>query len=305
MSKGIQRVLIVGCGYIGSLVAQLLNKQGIDVWSLNRTPKHLSPQIKQILGDVTDLSSLPRLNKNFDAVVYAVSPQNKTEEAYRSAYYTGLAHVMKKINHPNNSRVILPMDKESSVRVLLVSSTGVFGQNGGEWVEEETRPNPTNETSRQLLEAERLAIRLGNPGIVIRLGGIYGPGRTRMIKKFMDGECTCPETLHYTNRIHRDDCAESICHLLSLLAPKNLYIGADNDPAPLHVIYNWMAEKTGRIDPCTEMSVDFVVKRNALRTNKRCRNQRLTESGFAFTYSTFREGYEPLMEQEIASHRHA
>lgn len=304
MSKGIQRVLIVGCGYVGSQVAQLLINRGKDVWSLNRTQKNLPSQIKQLLGDVTDFNSLPRLDEGFDAVVYAVSPRTRSEQAYRSAYYSGLEHVMKKI-FPNTPQVMPAVSRGTSVRVLLVSSTGVFGQNEGEWVEEETNPDPVSDTGKQLLAAERLAIRLGDPGIVIRLSGIYGPGRTRMIQKIMDGESRCPETLHYTNRIHRDDCAASICHLLDLTAPESLYLGADNDPAPLHVIYEWIAAKTGEIDPCADMDIDFVRNRDGLTTNKRCRNHRLTESGFTFAYPTFREGYTTLMKQKEASHKHA
>jgi nucleoside-diphosphate-sugar epimerase len=298
MSKSIQRVLIVGCGYVGSQVAHLLSERDVDVWSLNRTPKDLPLQIKQLFGDVTDFNSLPQLDQNFDGVVYAVSPLNRTEESYRSAYYTGLENVMNKIGRASNPKGLPLAHSEIPVRLLLVSSTGVFGQNEGEWVGEETDPNPTNERALQLLRTERLAIELGNPGIVLRLSGIYGPGRIQTIKKILGGEYTYPETNHYTNRIHRDDSARSICHLLDLPAPKGLYLGVDCDPAPLHTVYNWIATRTGRPDPCPNMTKTFFQNRNTPQTNKRCRNQRLVESGFSFMYPTFREGYEPLIRQE-------
>ena len=297
MSNGMERILIAGCGYVGSRVAELLSSKGIEVWSLNRKLKNLPSQIKQLTGDVTDFSSLPRMNMKFDTVVYAVSPQERTKEAYRSTYYHGLEHVMRKLNQSR--------DPGGPIRLILVSSTGIFSQNQGEWVSEETDPEPVSETSRQLLEAECLANNLGDPGIVIRLAGIYGPGRTRMIRNLINGRVDCPENQHYTNRIHRDDCAGSICHLINLSNPKSLYIGADNNPTPLDVIYSWIANKTGRKDPCESTTSDLVADRKPIKTNKRCSNQRLVESGYTFQYPSYREGYTPLIQKELANLRHA
>ena len=290
MSKGIERVLIAGCGYVGSQVARLLSKRDIDVWCLNRNPKNLPQQFKQVCGDVTDLTNLPKLDGGFDALVYAVSPGNRTEENYRSVYYEGLGNVINRIGH--------------SVRVILVSSTGVFSQNEGEWVTEDTNPNPVTGTAQQLLRAETLALELGDPGIIIRLAGIYGPGRTRMIKRILDKELDCPETNHFTNRIHRDDSARSICHLLELPSPRNLYLGVDSDPASLHSVYTWLASKVGSEDPCAHLEKSRLIERDRLRTNKRCSNERLLKSGYSFLYPTFREGYGPLIRPDPASSEH-
>ncbi len=284
MSKGTERVLIVGSGYVGSQVARLLSKRGIDVWCLNRNRKDLPKQFNQICGDVTDLKGLPSLNQGFDAVIYAVSPDRRTEKAYRSAYYNGLENVIKLIGHPT--------------KFVLVSSTGIFSQNDGEWVTERTNPNPASTTAKQLLRAEKLALEYGDPGIVIRLAGIYGPGRTRMIRRIMDGGLDCPDVNYYTNRIHRDDGANSICHLLELSSPNSLYLGADSDPAPLHVLYKWLASKTGSEDPCHKSSKYSGSEELIAHKNKRCCNKQLLESGYSFIYPTFREGYESLLQNE-------
>ena len=137
----------------------------------------------------------------------------------------------------------------------------------------------------------------------MRFGGIYGPGRTRLIDSVREGSATCPAGPPlYTNRIHRDDCARVLEHLLFLDDPAPLYIAVDDEPAPLDDVLDWLAQRLGvapplRTDqaiskPGAEQRADPALR---MRASKRCSNARLRASGFQFRYPTYREGYAALL----------
>ena len=200
------RVLIAGSGYVGGRLAELLVEEGIPVVGLKRDPSTLPQGVDPYAGDVTDPASLEAMAElDLDAVVYAVSPSDRTEAAYRAAYVDG----------PRNVLAVLP----GGVRTILVSSTGVYGQTDGRRVDEDSPPEPASATAELILEGESLVRERGEPGIVLRLGGIYGPGRTRNVRRVLAGEARCPGPDRYGNRIHRDDAARAARHLLTVVRP--------------------------------------------------------------------------------------
>ena len=231
------RVLVAGCGYVGSRLAEMLGGDGHDVWGLKRDPSTLPQGVTAVAADVTDAATLTDLPEDLDAVVYAVSPGGREEAAYRAAYVDGLANVI---------------DAVGATRVILVSSTGVYGDKGGAWVDEETPPEPDSPTGRVIADGEALAQARGEPGVVLRLGGIYGPGRTWAIRRVLSGDAPCVEPDVYGNRIHRDDAAGAACHLLTLPDPAAAYLGVDRDPAPLREVNAWVAERGGEWIPRTD-----------------------------------------------------
>lgn len=282
-------VLIAGCGYVGSALAELLVADRCTVWGLRRDPDGLPSGVRGVPGDVTDPATLDGITPEPDAIVYAVSPTGRDEEAYRQAYVTGLEHVLRAAGDGSSYRG----------RLVLVSSTGVYGEANGGWVTEETPPDPADATGATLLEGERLAATFGGTGIVLRLGGIYGPGRDRTIRRVRDGDASCPEPDRYANRIHRLDAAGAARHLLSLPDPHPLYLGVDRDPALLRAVYGWLAERLGVSDPCdpaVETDARDPAPSGRRRTNKRCSSDRLVEAGYEFRFPTFREGYANLLE---------
>ncbi|MFW5947421.1 MAG: SDR family oxidoreductase [Gemmatimonadota bacterium] len=276
------RVLIAGCGYVGSRLAELLVEDGVAVWGLKRDPDGLPAGVRPVAADVTDPASLADIPDDLGAVVYAVSPAGRTEAAYRAAYVDGLGNVLDAL--------------DGDARVLLVSSTGVYGQTDGRWVDEETAEEPADETAAAILEGEAMARERGAPGAVLRLGGIYGPGRTWTVRRVISGDAPCPGPEVYGNRIHRDDAAGALRHLLTLPDPAPVYLGVDREPAPLREVYAWIARRAGVPGPCE--GVDPGDGRNEGRrgTNKRCSSRRLVESGYVFRYPTYREGYAPLVD---------
>ena len=134
------------------------------------------------------------------------------------------------------------------------------------------------------------------PGTALRLGGIYGPGRTRLLENVRSGRARYRAgTPRYTNRIHRDDCAGAIAHLMQEEAPQPLYLGVDDDPAEEVVVLRWLAGVLGAPEPRPEKGVGAGDRRS--RGNKRCQNALLRDTGYTFHYPTFREGYTSLIGQ--------
>jgi nucleoside-diphosphate-sugar epimerase len=279
------RVLVVGCGYVGARLAALLVDDGADVWGAKRDPTGLPPGVRPVAADVTDSRTLTALPDMVDAVVYAVAPGAPGLEAYRAAYVDGLRNTLAAVG-------------DGVRRLVLVSSTGVFGHDDGRWVDEETPPEPADETARLILEGEGLALGSGAVGVVLRLGGIYGPGRSRTVRQVLSGAAPCLPPDVYGNRIHRDDAAAAVRHLLTLPDPETVYLGVDRDPAPLRDVYSWIAQRGGVPDPCDGRDLAEPESRTGRRgTNKRCSSRRLADSGFLFQYPSYREGYRPLLDE--------
>ncbi len=281
------RVLIAGCGYVGTQLARILAEQGHEVWGLRRSNAPLPPGVQPIRADLLD-PELPGKIPEVDHAVFAVSADESTEEAYRSAYVEALDAFL----------LALGLRSLELERAIFVSSTAVYGDAAGGWVDEETPPAPESFRGGVMLEAELLLHRRAPTRartIAFRLGGIYGPGRDRLIRMVREGRATCAgEEPLWSNRIHRDDAARALLHLLELPDPAPLYLGVDTEPAPLCDVYRTLARRLGAPEPAVDPD------RTRSRSNKRCSSARLQASGFAFTYPTFREGYEAMI-QELES----
>jgi nucleoside-diphosphate-sugar epimerase len=286
-----KKVLIVGCGYVGGRLAELLADDGRPVFGLKRSPGTLPAGVTGIAADVSEPATLVGLPPSLDGLVYAVAPRNGSDGAYRTAYVEGLRNVLQAVSAQG----------DPPARVILVSSTGVYGQSDGGWVDEDTPPAPADSSGQIVLEGERVALGADGIGVVLRLGGIYGPGRTRTVERVLNGEAGCPGPDRYGNRIHRDDAARALHHLLDMPEPDAVYIGVDAEPAPLRDVYRWIADRAGVPDPCQAGEPEGWDATGRRATNKRCSSGRLVRSGFDFSYPTYREGYAPF----IAGRHHA
>jgi nucleoside-diphosphate-sugar epimerase len=277
------RGLIVGCGYVGGALATRLLAQGHEVFGLRRNPSALPPGVIGLAGDVTEAEGLGALPEALDWVVYAVGAKRRDEAAYRAAYLDGLGRVIR----------ALIEEGQNPSRVLFTSSTSVYGQMRGEWVDESSPTHPRSFAGEMMLSAERLLHGSEFPSTVLRLGGIYGPGRTRLIDRVRAGEpiaVPAADAPAYTNRIHRDDAAKAVAHLLALPEPDATYVGVDEDPAKAGDVRRWIAERLGVALVETTSSESLPVG------SRRCRSAALLATGFRFDYPTFREGYASLMD---------
>jgi nucleoside-diphosphate-sugar epimerase len=280
-------MLIAGCGYVGESLARRLTVAGHRVWGLRRRPHPVGEGIHTIVADLLDsealglaIGDLPEL----DTVFYTTAADGRDEAAYRAAYVQGLETLLR----------VLEEQERVPRRLLYTSSTSVYGQQAGEWVDEDSPTEPEHFTGRILLEGEALLVRAPFPTTVVRFGGIYGPGRTRLIEQVRRGAARIPASPLYTNRIHRDDCAGVLHHLMELPQAADLYLGVDDDPAEYGAVLRRLAERLGKPEPpeATEEEPRGDRSRGA---GKRCRNLRLRQSGYIFQYPTFREGYTALL----------
>jgi nucleoside-diphosphate-sugar epimerase len=277
-------VLVAGCGYVGSALAGELARAGHRVLGLRRSAGALPTGVISVRADLTDVASLEAaLDDSIDHVVYAASPSGRTEQAYEDAYVRGLENVLS----------VLERRGAPLRRALLTSSTAVYGQDDGSWVDEESTTEPDKFTGRVLLRAEAAVRGRSYAGAALRLAGIYGPGRTWLIRRVQSGEARIDPVTRYGNRIHLEDCAGALAHLLTVdeLAP--VYVGVDDAPAPLGEVYAFVASLLGVPVPPEGPSDE------GRGGNKRCRNAKLRASGYALRVPTYREGYPGIVAEYL------
>ncbi len=272
-------VLIAGCGYIGSALAARLVDDGHDVWGLRRNPVWLPENVHPVAADLADQHALDALPEDLDIVFYTAAAGEYDEARYRTAYVDG----------PRNLLVALAKQQQPVARIFFTSSTGVYAQQDGEWVDETSPTEPSHFSGTALLEGEQVFRDGPFPSTVVRLGGIYGPGRTQTLDRVRDRIVTCPTEPTYVNLIHRDDCAGMLHHLMNIEKPDDLYLGVDCEPAERATLYRWIADLIGVPEPPTE---DGESEGRGARGNKRCSNARLLTTGYAFLHPTYREGYQ-------------
>ena len=278
------RSLVAGAGYVGAALARGLVAAGHEVVALRRSEAAPPPGARAFRADVTVPGALAALPEA-ELVFYTAAADERSDDAYRRAYVDGLARLIERL-----ARQATPPR-----RLLFTSSTAVYGQQDDEWVDESSQTEPAGFAGRRLLEGEALVRAAPFPGTVLRLGGIYGPGRTSLIERARSG---APGGSGYTNRIHRDDAAGALAHLALLPAADPCYVGVDCEPAKEADVLAWLARRLGvppRTPGARASAEAAPAPRRAARGSKRCRNARLLASGFRFRYPTYREGYEALL----------
>jgi len=289
------RVAVLGCGYVGLELARQLDDGGHVVVGVRRSPDGLA-QVRDagaepVGADVTDAESLSAV-PDVEAVVFAASSGGRGADAAREVYVDGLRtaidHFCRRPDPPG--------------RIMYTSSTGVYGDRGGDWVDEDTPLDTTTDRAAVLAEAERTALERPSgdcEGTVARFAGLYGPDRYRLAR-YVEG----PVTDGYLNMVHRDDAAGAARHLLAGDRGRGEVVNVvDDEPVSKWRFADWLAEQCGR-DPPEKRTVEerlaggdlSTAARRRLRASKRVRNDRLRELGYEFAYPTYREGYRTAIE---------
>ena len=271
-----RRTLIVGCGYVGLPLALRLQDRGDEVTGWVRSEKSAAELAEKgveriVIGNVAEEIGWSGAEQKFDAIVHCASSGGGGVAAYREVYLEGVRQMNR---------------HQPQARRIFVSSTSVYGQRDGSWVDESSPTEPAAETSRVLVETEREA--LGAGAIVLRAAGIYGPGRAALFEKFRRGEAVIEgEGLRWLNQIHRSDLIAALVHLLDAGVPGEIYNAADDEPVRLRDFYAWCSEKLGKPMP-PHGPVDPKRKRGL--TDKRVSNRKLRAAGWAPQFRTFRAG---------------
>jgi nucleoside-diphosphate-sugar epimerase len=273
------RILIAGCGYVGEATGGLFHSAGWNVegWVHSKeSAARLSAKPYSIrVIDISQRGEVAKHAGSFDAVIHCASSRGGDAEAYRQIYLNGVRHLLESF---------------PKAKILFTSSTSVYAQRDGSWVTEESATKPHRETSRILLEVENLI--LENGGIVARLAGIYGPQRSALLSKFLNGTATIdPNNDRFVNQIHRDDIASALFLLLNREPQRaaQIYNIVDDQPILQSECYRWLAQRLNRPLPPIRKS-DQPRKRGD--TNKRVSNAKLHQLGWTLGYPTFCDAME-------------
>ena len=276
-----ESILIVGCGYLGTELVCQLRDQGIFSIGLRRS-KVQDAQFKCLQVDVTNIGSLKSVsNLTPQIIVYCVSADAQTDESYRQHYVDGLRNILNIFNSSSTLK-----------HIFFVSSTRVYGQSTENFVNENTAPHPIDFGGFRLLEAERFLSQARQFGTYtsLRLTGLYGPGRTGMLK-LATNPSAWPKHNIWTNRIHRDDAAGFIAHLIARLISgerlEECYIVSDSCPVDQHQVLLWLAKKKG-------IFLETVTKK--ILGGKRISNQQMLGTGFVLKHSDYKSGYSAIID---------
>jgi nucleoside-diphosphate-sugar epimerase len=291
------RVLIVGCGYVGVPLGAELVRLGHEVFGLRRNPaaenELKAAGIQPLFADVTKLEELNKLPREFDWVVNCVAAGGDAEN-YREIYLNGTKNLIEWLACGDEAqRRPAPNPPK---KFVYTSSTSVYAQNDGSQVKESSPTEPAAETSKILVETEKVlldaAAQKKFPAVILRVAGIYGPDRGHWFKQFLK------DTAHIEgdgsrclNMIHRDDLVGCIIAALKNGRAGEIYNAADDEPVSQLHFFQWLAQAVDKpLPPSAPENSGENRRRGA--TNKRVSNRKLKmELGHQFKYPTFRQGY--------------
>ena len=284
-----KKVLITGFGSVGHALASILPSDLYLTTGIKRSESTLKLSNLTILrADLCDTNSLSSIKEEaFDYLIYCPSPDKRDKKNYDQTYVKPLEN-------------LLQLDKllSSLQQFIFISSTSVYGQKKGEWVDEESETSPEHFSGKILLEAESLLLtQFKKKSTILRFGGIYGKQKSRYIQKIKKGSIHFDHiSPKYTNRIHIQDCASSIKHIMALKEPQNIYLGVDDHPTDQKEVISWLTQKLG-LSPASSTSHAAKHQKSLTNTsNKRCKNHRLKKSGYTFLYPSYKEGYLSMLD---------
>lgn len=284
-----KKLLFVGFGDIAQRCVNALNLSDRDAVGISRRAKS-DTKIEHWQGDVKETEILKRVAQTqFDLAIITLTPGQRGQDAYRNTYYdsvSALTNLWQKQSRP-------PF-------IIFVSSTSVYGQSFGEWVDETTEPKPSSPTAQVLLETENLLRNTPLKYSIVRFSGIYGPGRDYLLRQVAAGKAGDEA---FTNRIHIDDCTGFLCHLAHQVlttpnaTPNTLFIASDSQPVQSRDIREWLAKQLNTVSTPQTTAAIGSLSPSARVTNKRCRNQAMLDTGYTLLFKDYRSGYEACIKQ--------
>ena len=236
-----QNLLIIGQGDIGLPVTNKLACAGVSVTGLARSERH-----HYDLVDTADFLQADALTltaeqiKAFTHIAIIVTPDEYSATGYHDSYLAIGQHL-----------ATLAPKLTNLERVVFISSTGVYGQDSGEWIDEDTMPiMPARDASKVILQAEQaLQQGFGKKAIIIRPSGIYGRERLMRLRKTKETHKEAVAAEHWSNRIMDRDLVTIITNVLTVAAPKPLYLATDYRPVSTFELEVWLSEQVGEMLP--------------------------------------------------------
>ena len=278
--------LIVGCGYLGSRVARAWRRDGAQVTAVTRSSERgrqfADQGITPFVADITDprtLSGMPPA----ECVLFAVGYDRQSGLPIRDVYVDGLLATLAALE---------PLTK----RLIYISSTGVYGQTQGEWVNESSACEPARAGGRACLEAESAleSHPLGTRSIILRLAGIYGPGRVPRVQDIRAGRPIAAPPTGYLNLIHVDDAVQAVIAAETIQPPERILI-ADGSPVERKAYFEQVAQLCGGPRPTFAPRSDSPADQRAL-SNKRVDNQHMRDKlQLSLRFPSYREGLTQIL----------
>jgi nucleoside-diphosphate-sugar epimerase len=283
-------VLFVGCGDIGVRAGSRLLEQGWSVTGVRRDIGKLPAGFDGHSANYTQPGSLDFLRElQPDFVVTTFNPADRSVSGYRAGFQTAMSNLLSGLG------------QHRPRHILMASSTRVFAEADGGWVDESSALTETDAWAQPIIAAEHQLLNSGHAASVVRFAGIYGISGGRLLSRIRRGELCPPQPVSFTNRIHREDSAGLIAYLLqrvdagSAIAP--LYIGVDDRPAPRYEVESWLAAELGVENQIPEyLGNTREPTRHNTAGHKRCRNKALHESGYQLTYPDYETGYRAVLD---------
>ena len=271
------KILIVGCGDIGTALALTLQEQGHEVTGLRRNPPEKKSVINYIKADVSQRKEMTQLEFDYDQLLYILSPSSFDLDAYQAVFSSGIKNLLDSLKKKN-----------ANMAITFVSSTRVYGQSKGEWLTEDSITEPTDERGKILLAAEKMILAFNKQSTVVRFSGIYGRSN-RLLNQLEAGLQVQQEPSYYTNRIHRDDCIGVLDFIINRKVTRSLsentFLASDSEPVSKWELALYLCAKFAYDSP-----IPLVLSKGA-NANKRIDNTRLKQAGYAFKFDSFRQGY--------------
>lgn len=278
------RIFVAGLGFCGERIALRLRESGHEVWGMNRSGVGDLRGVRVLAGDVLtedgllSLASAPPM----DLMICALSGTGqKDPAAYRRIYVEGPARVADALRWRH------------ARHVWFLGSTGVYGGSDGNWVNEVTPATPSHRAGEIQLEAEAALANAADTVCVLRLSGLYGPGRTRLIRQALRMRPYLKPDI-WSNQIHCDDVAGVVGFLAEHpTPPPPLLLVSDDRPALRSEIFDWIRSKTGMPEGCCDE--DHPARATRDRGSKRVSNARLRALSFQLQYPDYRSGLTPYL----------
>ncbi len=274
------RILIAGCGYVGAAAATRFQEEGWEVegWTASaESAAKMSRQLHFAVNgiDITDADAVRSAARDFDVVIHSVSSRGGGEEEYRRLYFEGGQNLLRAF---------------PDATLIFTGSTSVYAQADGSVVDETSPAEPSHPKGRILRETEELVIAAG--GIVLRLAGIHGPGRSYFLTRFLEGSGVARQNENrFINQVHRDD----IVSALRLVADRRSECGGEiynvvaDAPITARQANEWLSARLKKPVPAAAETVKL---RSRGESNKQVSNRKLRAMGWTPRYPTFQAAME-------------
>lgn len=276
------KVLIIGCGQLGFSIVNNADSDVFKLYGFSRSLRKSPPSIEMHQVDILKTEAIDAIKLiNPEIIIYAVSADTQSIESYQDHYVLGLKKTYEAILELNHFK-----------HLFFVSSTRVYGQKTTKILSELDIAEPSDYGGEALMEAETVARQLKDKATILRLSGIYGPNRKRMIQLAQSNPGNWPATNNWSNRIHEEDAARFIVFLIKRIMMKEsiepLYLVTDGVPTKQYDVLTWIRNRLQLTTDTIELPI--------LESGKQLQSVLLNQTGFVLKYPDFTYGYEAIID---------